>query len=188
LRAESNMVAINGHVNGSASASAPRKLKPGIYAPIPTFFHNDAQEELDIPAFEKHVVRTAQAGVGPLLCGSMGEAHHLLHDERVALIKAARRALDAAGLREMPIVSGTGAGSLKETLLLTNQAAEAGADYSIVIASGYFAGALANDKEALKAFWREVAENSPIPVLIYNCKFPLSYQCHLVINYYFLVF
>ena len=50
-------------------------------------------------------------------------------------------------------------------------AAEAGADYTIVIISGYFAGALANNRKALKAFWSEVAEKSPIPVIIYNCEF-----------------
>jgi len=43
------------------------------------------------------------------------------------------------------------------------------ADYAIVIANGYFAGVLANNRLALKAFWVEVAEKSPIPVMIYNC-------------------
>jgi len=37
-----------------------------------------------------------------------------------------------------------------------------------VIASGYFAVALANDRKALKAFWLEIADRSPIPVMIYN--------------------
>lgn len=163
------MPALNGthniaHTNG---ASSLRKLNPGIYAPIPTFFL-PLSEDLDIPTFEKHVVKVAQAGVGPLLCGSMGEAHHLLHEERVALIKAARRALDAAGLQSMPIITGTGAGSLRETLIITQQAANAGADYVIVITSGYFAGALANNNEALHSWFVEVADKSPLPVILYN--------------------
>ncbi|KAL7281183.1 LOW QUALITY PROTEIN: hypothetical protein ACG7TL_004491 [Trametes sanguinea] len=172
--------------NGTSGASRP--LTPGIYAPIPTFFHSDTEDlgecasrkkvvdnELtsvrypaDIDSFTTHVVRVAKAGVGPLLAGSMGEAHHLTHAERVTLIKAARRALDDAGLTHVPLIAGTGAGSTRETVELCNEAAQAGADYAIVIASGYYAGAIAGNKKALKAFWAEVSEKSPIPVIIYN--------------------
>ncbi|KAK0483805.1 hypothetical protein IW261DRAFT_1605924 [Armillaria novae-zelandiae] len=147
--------------------SATRPLTPGIYAPIPTFFLPDS-EDLDIPSIEAHVVRVAAAGVGPLITGSMGEAIHLSHTERMRIVKAARDALDAAGFTQVPLIVGTGAGSTRETVELTNEAAAAGADYSIVIASGYFAGAYGNNQKALKAFWTEVAAKSPIPVMIYN--------------------
>ena len=99
----------------------------------------------------------------------MGEAHHMSHSERVELIKGARKALDDAGFTDLHVIAGTGAGSTRETIQVTQEAAEAGADYAIVIASGYFAGALANNRPALKAFFGEVAEKSPIPVIIYNC-------------------
>lgn len=124
----------------------------------------------DLEALAKHVVRTAKAGVRPLLAGSMGEGVHLTHEERVALIKAARAALDDAGFTTVPIVAGTGTGSTRETVELSKEAAAAGADYTIVITSGYFAGVLANNKKAQKAFFKEVSEKSPIPVIIYNCK------------------
>ena len=120
-------------------------------------------------AFEAHVLRVAKAGVGPLLIGSNGEGPHLTHAERTVLIKTARRVLDGSGLEKVPLIVGTGTGSTKETVELTNEAAEAGADYAIVIMSGYFAGVLATHKRALKAYWREVAEKSPIPVMMYNC-------------------
>jgi len=100
----------------------------------------------------------------------MGEAIHLSHDERATLIRTARETLDLAGLTHMPLIAGTGAGSTRETIELCKEAENAGADYAIVIASGYFAGALSENKKALKAFWSDVAENSPIPVMIYNCK------------------
>lgn len=125
--------------------------------------------DTDIPSFESHVVRVAAAGISPLLSGSMGEAIHLSHAERVRLIHAARKALDNAGFSHVPIIVGTGAGSTRETIDLTNEAAAAGADYAIVIASGYFAGALTIP--ALKAFFVEVSQKSPIPVIIYNCEF-----------------
>jgi L-threo-3-deoxy-hexylosonate aldolase len=101
----------------------------------------------------------------------MGEAIHVSHSERVALIRAARKALDDVGLSHTPIISGAGAGSTRETIQLTIEAADGGADYVIVIASGYFAGALS--RKALKDFWTEVSEKSPIPVMIYNCALPL---------------
>ncbi|KAG1878006.1 hypothetical protein DFJ58DRAFT_14591 [Suillus subalutaceus] len=154
--------------NGNGThASTVRPLKPGIYAPIPSFFLPES-EDLDIPSFENHVVRVATAGVGPLLAGSMGEAIHLSRGERVALIKTARKALDHAGLLNVPIIAGIGAGSTRESIELANEAAAAGADYAIAITSGYFAGALAGDKKALKAFFQEVSSKSPIPVMIYN--------------------
>ncbi|KIJ41198.1 hypothetical protein M422DRAFT_209315 [Sphaerobolus stellatus SS14] len=160
-------MATNGHTNGAAVHAHFRPLTPGVYAPIPAFF--DAQtDELDIPTFETHVLRVARAGVGLVISGSMGEAHHLSHDERKLLIRTARHALDTAepSLSHVPIIAGTGGGSTRETILLSKEAAEAGADVAIVICSGYYAGAL--DKKALTAFFTEVADKSPIPVLVYN--------------------
>lgn len=101
----------------------------------------------------------------------MGEGLHLSHSDRTALIRAAREALNDASFPDMPIIAGTGAGSTRETVQLCKEAAEAGADYVIVITSGYFAGVLATNKKALKAFFTEVADKSPIPVIIYNCAF-----------------
>lgn len=99
----------------------------------------------------------------------MGEAHHLTHSERVTLIRSARQALDAAGLEEVPIIAGVGGGATREVVQYGKEAAEAGADATIAILSGYFAGSLASDRKALKAYWTEVSEKSSIPVLIYNC-------------------
>ncbi|KAI0064546.1 dihydrodipicolinate synthetase [Artomyces pyxidatus] len=162
-------MAVNGTVNGTngAHAHVSRPLRAGIYAPIPTFFLPET-EDLDLESFEAHVVRLAKADVWPLLAGSMGEGLHLSHSERQTLIRSARRALDAEGLQDVPIVAGTGTGSTRETVELCNEAAAAGADYTIVITSGYFAGVLASNKPALKAFFTEVADKSPIPVIIYN--------------------
>lgn len=104
----------------------------------------------------------------------MGEAHHLTPAERITLIEAAREALDSAepSLSHVPIIAGTGTGSTRATIELTREAYQAGADYVIVICSGFFAGALANDRAALKGFWSDVAQSSPLPVIIYNCEPP----------------
>ena len=49
------------------------------------------------------------------------------------------------------------------------RAAAAGADAAIVISAGYFVGALAGSKSAQKKLFTDVADASPIPVVIYNC-------------------
>jgi 4-hydroxy-2-oxoglutarate aldolase len=123
-----------------------------------------------LPSFEAHIVSVAAAGVGPLIAGTMGEGIHLTRPERITLVETGRRALNAAGLSHVPIIVGTGAASTRETIEICKEVAEGGADYAIVITSGYFAGVLAGNKPALKAFYTEIAQRSPIPVMIYNCE------------------
>ncbi|KAL0575407.1 hypothetical protein V5O48_006578, partial [Marasmius crinis-equi] len=156
----------------------PKPLTPGIFVPLPCFF--DDNEELD----------TAQAGVRPLVSGSMGEAIHLVRDatfpglfqelklffllwqthaERATLVRAAREALDSVGLADMPIIAGAGGFSTRETIAFAKEAAEAGADQVIVIPPGYYVGSLKEDSNAaLKQFFIDVAAGSPVPVLMYN--------------------
>jgi dihydrodipicolinate synthase/N-acetylneuraminate lyase len=148
----------------AATSTSTRPLAPGVWAPIPTFFKED--ESVDIPTFTTHLVRLAHAGMLPVISGSMGEAHHLTNEERTSLIVESRKALDAAGLNEVPIIAGTGVGSTRGTIQLCHEAAQAGADYAIVIPSGYYAGALS--KQALKKYFLDVQEKSPIPVMVYN--------------------
>ncbi|WWC73735.1 uncharacterized protein I206_107707 [Kwoniella pini CBS 10737] len=149
------MAATNGHT---------RTLKPGVWAPIPTFY--DDEENLDLDTFRKHVVKLAKVGMQPVICGSMGEGFHLSDDERFTLFKETRKALDEAGLHDTVFIAGTGGNSTRQTIRVSKLAAEAGADIAIVIPPGYYAGAL--PKPALKQFFLDVQEASPIPVMIYN--------------------
>ncbi|EPQ27852.1 uncharacterized protein PFL1_04596 [Pseudozyma flocculosa PF-1] len=158
------MTAANGNGNGHAAATRP--LHTGIYSPLVTPF--DANEEIDYKAWEQHVVRVAGAGVGLVVMGTNGEASHLSTEERSQLVAAARKSLDAAGLGETPIIAGAGVGSIKETVRNCKEAAQAGADAVIVITPGYFAGALTNNRAAIKEFFVAVADASPIPVMMYN--------------------
>lgn len=61
----------------------------------------------DVKQFQEHVVKLARIGMQPVVCGSMGEAFHLSHDERVTLFTAAREALDQAGLNDTVVIAGT---------------------------------------------------------------------------------
>ena len=101
----------------------------------------------------------------------MGEAHHLTPDERVTLIKAARSILDSNSLSHIPIVAGTGAGSTRETIQLCKDAYDAGGEYALLIPASYYRYAM--DEAAVVNYFTEVADASPIPIILYNCK-----SCH----------
>lgn len=107
---------------------------------------------------------TAKAGTIPVIAGSMGEAAHLSHSERCALIVAARETLDACNLIHIPIVAGAGALSTRESIDIAKKCAASGADCVMIIPPGYYAGPLTANREALKRFFVDVAEASPVPV------------------------
>ena len=142
-----------------------RPLRPGIYAPTPCFF--DLDEEVDTTIIGRHAVRLADAGLaGITVQGSNGEAVHLSHAERDLVTRTTRNALDEAGYFDIPIIAGCGAQSTRETLKLCRDASVAGADYALVLPPSYFAASYS--RAALIDHFMEVAEKSPIPLLIYN--------------------
>ncbi|KZP01017.1 aldolase [Calocera viscosa TUFC12733] len=143
-----------------------RPVRGGAYCPVVTFF--DKNEDLDIPAFVKHVVWVADGGMDIVIAGTNGEAAHLTHPERAQLVKAAREALDAAGHTDTVIITGASTASTRETIQFAKEAAEAGADAVIALLSTPFASGLISNRAAIKQHFVDVAAGSPIPVMIYN--------------------
>ncbi|KAJ5991222.1 hypothetical protein N7499_011764 [Penicillium canescens] len=143
-----------------------RPLPMGIYTPLPCFFGDN--EDIDFEAFQRHVKFIANAGTIPVVSGSMGEAIHLNREEKKSLIQFARIALDEVNLQDIPIVAGAGGASTRESVQLCKDAAEAGADYVMIIPPGYYAEALLADTTSIKKFFVDIAEASPLPVIIYN--------------------
>ncbi|KAF8585917.1 aldolase [Ramaria rubella] len=136
----------------------------GVYVPAVLFFKDD---ELDIPSIQSHVLRLAQGGVtGILVQGSNGEAQHLSHEERALAIRTTRQTLNKNGFEKVIVMAGTGAASTKETKLLNVEAKAAGADFVLVLTPGVWPPQMS--KENIIKFHREVADASPLPVLIYN--------------------
>jgi 4-hydroxy-2-oxoglutarate aldolase len=85
--------------------------------------------------------------------------------ERTSLIVAGRSALDEINLSTVPIVAGIGEASTRESIQLAKEAASAGADFAIAIPPGYYAGPLvADNMAALRDYFLDIAEASPIPV------------------------
>lgn len=137
------------------------KILGGIYPPLPTFF--DEQEELDLTTLQRHIQRIAHSGIaGYVLMGSNGEAVHLSSDERKQVIETARQ---TAG-EDAQILAGCGEQSTLATIANCRQAAQSGADFALVLPPFYFRGRM--NSAALLAHYRTVADQSPIPVVIYN--------------------
>ncbi|KAL2205844.1 aldolase [Sarocladium strictum] len=143
-----------------------RALAPGIYVPTLAFFDPET-DELDTKTVTKHAVRLAKSGVtGLAVQGSNGEAVHLTFEERARVTSATRSALDGAGFDDMPLIVGCGAQSTFEAISLCKQAAANGGDYALVLPPSYYSGLF--DKETVVSYFNEVADKSPVPIIIYN--------------------
>ena len=142
-----------------------RPLRPGVYVPTVAFFKNN--EDLDLPTVSKHAVRLAKAGVvGIATQGSNGEAVHLSHQERKQITRTTRQALNDAGFTSLPVIVGCGAQSTRETIELCQEALACGGDYALVLPPSYYKPS--HNSNTIFEFFTDVADASPIPIIIYN--------------------
>ncbi|KAJ5818473.1 Aldolase-type TIM barrel [Penicillium riverlandense] len=145
---------------------SPTPLRPGVYAPTMTFF--DANEDLDTAAIRRHAVRLAKAGlVGLVTMGSNGEAVHLTRQERITVTRETRSALDEAGFSNVPVIAGASEQSIRGTIELCKEVAQAGGEYALIVPPSYYRAAMGND-ETLYEFFTAVADGSPVPLILYN--------------------
>jgi len=145
-----------------------RPLVPGVYVPTVCFF-DPVTEDLDTATIASHAVRLAKAGVAGLTTqGSNGEAVHLTHSERKTVTATTRCALAAAGFSHLPILVGCGAQSVRETLQYCREAYASGGDYALVLPPSYYAPLFTPSSASILEFFTTVAEQSPIPLVIYN--------------------
>lgn len=133
----------------------------GVMGPMVTPF--TADESLDMAGFEANVRAHMSAGLhGVLVAGSTGEAALLGDDERRRLIEAARKLVPA----DRTLLAGTGAESTRHCVARCRDAASSGADAVLVVSPHYYSSSMT--PAALKAHFTRVADESPLPVLLYN--------------------
>ncbi|KAI5813153.1 hypothetical protein BZA77DRAFT_322516 [Pyronema omphalodes] len=141
-------------------------LRPGIYAPIMTFFTPET-EDLDLPTITRHSIRLATAGLsGLVVMGSNGESVHLSREEKALITRTVRNALDTSNFSSVSLIVGCSAQSVRETLQLCEDAHKAGGDSVLIIPPSYYRSAMT--EEAIESYYLKVADKSPLPVLIYN--------------------
>jgi 4-hydroxy-2-oxoglutarate aldolase len=136
-------------------------LLNGIFPPITTPFYPDG--EVYFKKIEHNVERYSKTpAAGLVILGSTGEAVMLSDEERREVLKVAREATAPSKV----LIAGTGIESAGETLRLTEYAAELGYDAALVRTPHFYKRAM--QPPNMLAFFRTVADRSPLPVLIYN--------------------
>jgi len=134
----------------------------GIFAPIPTPFES-GDGEVAYGRLAENVGRWNKTRLaGLVVLGSNGEFVLLDEAEKEALIDLARE----LAAPEKKVIAGTGCESTRATIRLTKAAARSGVDAALVLTPHYYKGSMTDP--ALERFYLDVAEASPVPILLYN--------------------
>lgn len=134
----------------------------GIFPPVTTPF--DHAGNIYAAKVQHNVEkwnRTALSGY--VVLGSTGESVMLTTDEKVTMWELVAR----HAAPEKLLIAGTGMESVRETVCLTNRAAEMGYKAVMVRTPHYYKNLL-NNAGAQTLFFRAVADQAKIPLIIYN--------------------
>jgi 4-hydroxy-2-oxoglutarate aldolase len=134
----------------------------GIFPPIATpFQHDGALYKAKVFHNVEKWNKTNLAGY--VVCGSTGESVMLTPEEKFELWGWVAE----AAAPEKLLLAGTGVESVRETVWLTNRAAEMGYKAAMVRTPHYYKNLL-NKDEAQVLYFRSVADQAKIPLMIYN--------------------
>jgi 4-hydroxy-2-oxoglutarate aldolase len=138
-----------------------KTISPGVFAPVATPF--DGDEQVDCEALAFNLRRYAKTRLhGYLVLGSNGENKSLTGREM-------RRVIEIAVCNKRPdqlVMAGAFFESQFQALDLLKDAAAIGADYGLLQSPSYFKKLVTD--ELIYRFFTEIADESPIPILVYN--------------------
>ena len=130
----------------------------GVFTALLTPFKNG---ELDEVSFRSFIDFQIESGIhGLVSVGTTGESPTVSHDEHKLAVEIC---IDQAN-KKVPVIAGTGSNNTAEAIELTNHACEKGADAALVVTPYYNKP----NQEGLYAHYKAIAENSDIPIVIYN--------------------
>ena len=130
----------------------------GAIVAIVTPFKKGKVDEEALRRLIEEQIAAGTDGIAP--CGTTGESTTLSHEEHDRVIEIT---IDAARKR-VPVIAGTGSNSTAEAFRLTRHAWEAGADAALMVCPYYNRPT----QEGLYHHYRTIAEEVPIPIIIYN--------------------
>ncbi|HXS96960.1 MAG TPA: dihydrodipicolinate synthase family protein [Candidatus Limnocylindrales bacterium] len=134
----------------------------GIFPPITTPF--DHAGNIYVSKVEHNVEKWNRTSLsGYVVMGSTGESVMLTTDEKVTMWELVAR----YAAPEKLLIAGTGMESVRETVCLTNRAAEMGYKAAMVRTPHYYKN-LVNRADAQMLYYRAVADQAKIPLIIYN--------------------
>ena len=134
----------------------------GIFPPIATPF--DHAGNIYAAKVRHNIEKWNLAALaGYVVCGSTGESVMLTAEEKIALFEMVAQYAAPDKL----LIAGTGVESVRETVCLTNRAAELGYKAAMVRTPHYYKTMMGRP-ETQMLYYRAVADQSRIPLIIYN--------------------
>ena len=130
----------------------------GSIVAIVTPFHNGKVDEDKLRELIDFQIKNGTSGIVP--CGTTGESATLTFDEHEKVIEIT---IDQVNKR-VPVIAGTGSNSTEEAIMLTRQAASAGADASLQVSPYYNRPTQAG----LYRHFKAIAQSVKIPIILYN--------------------
>ncbi len=143
----------------------------GVFPALTTKF--TADDQLDLPLFEKNLEIQLEAGVkGIILGGSLGEASVLTTEEKATLVKFAVAKI--AG--RVPVVLNIAEGSTREALQQAKYAKEWGAQGLMLLPPMRYK---ADERETV-VYFKTIAASTDLPIMIYNN--PVDYKIDVTLD------
>lgn len=145
----------------SGSRSASTLDISGIYPPVVTPFNVD--ESIAYDKFESNIQTWNTIPFrGYVVQGSNGEYAYLTPEERVDMVS---KVVQWVGDQKL-VIAGSGCESTRDTIVMSQKMADAGAHAVLVVTPCYYKGGMSN--AALMDHYTKVANASPIPVILYS--------------------
>jgi len=133
----------------------------GIFPPVTTPFDDNGCIEHN--HLYENIEKWNETEIsGYLILGSNGEPVFLNKEEKLEIVNTARKVIPST----KKMLVGVGQESTKGTIEFTKKAADCGADVAVIITPHFFKNDMSH--EAFLKHYLKVADNSPIPVLLYN--------------------
>ncbi|MVM31569.1 dihydrodipicolinate synthase family protein [Spirosoma sp. HMF4905] len=131
----------------------------GVYPALLTPF--TADDQLDLPLFEKNLQAQFDAGVhGFIIGGSLGEASTLLNDEKIELLKSGLAVSDG----KVPVLVNIAEQATKQAIARAHEAESNGADGLMLLPPMRYPA----DARETVTFFKAVAQETSLPIMIYN--------------------
>jgi dihydrodipicolinate synthase/N-acetylneuraminate lyase len=143
----------------------------GVFPAVTTKF--GANDELDFEAFDININAQLEAGAnGIILGGSLGEASVLTDDEKFELLKHTLEYVKGA----VPVILNIAEQTTKAAVAIAKKAYEYGADGLMLLPPMRYKA----DEDETVAYFAEVAESTPLPIMIYNN--PVDYKIEVTLD------
>jgi len=130
----------------------------GSIVAIVTPFKNNKVDDKKLKELIEFQIKNGTSGIVP--CGTTGESATLTFAEHERVIEITIKQVN----KRVPVIAGTGSNSTEEAIMLTKQAASAGADASLQVSPYYNRPT----QKGLYEHFKAIANSVDIPIILYN--------------------